>query len=42
MTDTALVTRKLTRILADPRRLAPVATRSIDAFLSSDTDQVIV
>lgn len=42
MIDRELVTRKLALITADLKSLAPLAARTIDEFLASDTDEVLV
>jgi uncharacterized protein YutE (UPF0331/DUF86 family) len=42
MIDPELVTRKLALITADLQALAPLAAKTLDEFLASDTDEVLV
>jgi uncharacterized protein YutE (UPF0331/DUF86 family) len=42
MIDRELVTRKLTLITADLQALAPLAAKTREVFLASDTDEVLV
>jgi uncharacterized protein YutE (UPF0331/DUF86 family) len=42
MIDRELVTRKLALITADLQALVPLAAKTLDEFLASDTDEVLV
>lgn len=42
MIDRDLVTRKLALVTADLKALAPLAAKTLDQFLASDPDQVLV
>lgn len=42
MIDRELVTRKLALITADLKALAPLAAKTLESFLASDTNEVLV
>jgi uncharacterized protein YutE (UPF0331/DUF86 family) len=42
MIDRALITRKLALIAADVKALAPIATKTLDEYLRSEVDEVLV